>query len=190
MNLISNPKDAETRKSIEKLPELLFSVGHNFIVTEEGHFGLGSPSMEPGDIITVILGCPAPIALRPVPSSFPGIGYHIVGSCYVHGFSDAEALLGPMPEPWETIFRLNSGGVWSRQFRNRDTGEQAHQDPRLGPLPTGWESVETGRERGKLLNALMFRKKDVSGGLSDRDPRMTPESLTVRGVRVENLQLV
>lgn len=43
--------------------------------------------------------------------------YSVVGACYVQGFMDAEALLGPLPEDWKGPSRL------------RDTSEESETGP-------------------------------------------------------------
>ncbi|RSL53631.1 hypothetical protein CEP53_007692 [Fusarium sp. AF-6] len=64
--------------------------GRSIFWTEHEQLGLCPVGSRPGDAITVLLGCDSPLALRPTESG----AYDVVGSCYVSGFMDGEAILG------------------------------------------------------------------------------------------------
>ncbi|KAI0528453.1 heterokaryon incompatibility protein-domain-containing protein [Xylaria digitata] len=67
--------------------------GRSVSTTKTGYIGLAPVSAASGDEICVIVGCFVPMVLRPV-----GEGQRVVvGSCYVEGFMDGEAVLGPLP---------------------------------------------------------------------------------------------
>jgi hypothetical protein len=51
--------------------------------------GIACGSPEPGDIIAVLIGCRAPVVLRPA-----GQRYQVIGDAYVYGFMRGEALRG------------------------------------------------------------------------------------------------
>lgn len=58
--------------------------------------------------------------------------FRVVGSCYILGFSDGEAILGPVAAPWKVVLRaaeddgINGCGV---RFQNTVTGEETQFDP-------------------------------------------------------------
>ena len=58
-------------------------------VTCEGYLGLAAATARPGDKICILLGCNFPLVLRP----FEGTEHwELIGSCYVHGIMDGEAM--------------------------------------------------------------------------------------------------
>ncbi|WQF85182.1 Putative heterokaryon incompatibility [Colletotrichum destructivum] len=61
---------------------------------DSGHLGLGGQSMEDGDGVWVVSGCPSPLVLREMPvSSVSGpFCYQLVGEAYVHGIMHGEAV--------------------------------------------------------------------------------------------------
>jgi hypothetical protein len=94
--------------------------------TKNGQIGIGLASIMVGDIITILLGCRTPIILRP----FQDNTYLFIGETYCHGVMTAEALLGPLPYPFELVSRLGHAA-----FMKRDTGSFQLEDSRLGQLP-------------------------------------------------------
>ncbi|EEU43574.1 uncharacterized protein NECHADRAFT_82497 [Fusarium vanettenii 77-13-4] len=68
--------------------------GRSLFWTDHGHLGLCPAGSQPGDVIAVLLGCDAPLALRLDESG----AYEVVGQCYVSGFMDGEAILGGLPQ--------------------------------------------------------------------------------------------
>jgi hypothetical protein len=65
--------------------------GRRFAMTEEGSPALVPGRVQPGDKVAVFLGCPMPFVIRPTTRG----RYRFVGSAYVHGFMDGEALQTP-----------------------------------------------------------------------------------------------
>ncbi|GJC99865.1 heterokaryon incompatibility protein [Colletotrichum higginsianum] len=61
---------------------------------DSGHLGLGGQSVEDGDGVWVVSGCPSPLVLREMPvSSVSGpFCYQLVGEAYVHGIMHGEAV--------------------------------------------------------------------------------------------------
>lgn len=57
-------------------------------ISKGGFLGLAPPNALCGDIVTVLLGAPVPIILRPKEGGL----YELVGECYVHGAMGGEAL--------------------------------------------------------------------------------------------------
>jgi hypothetical protein len=87
------------------------------------------------------LGCAFLIVLRLAPSN----KYLVVGISSLHGFTDGETLLGPLPAPWKVQVKLDFNGYDKIYFFNSLTGESTHEDPRLEALPSNWEELEAVR---------------------------------------------
>ena len=72
--------------------------------TVNGFVGNGPNAMEPGDSICILAGGPLPYVLRPVPDAACLNTFELVGSCYVHGVMDGQAVDGlgedepPLPD--------------------------------------------------------------------------------------------
>ena len=72
--------------------------------TANGFVGNGPDAMEPGDSICILAGGPLPYVLRPVPDAACLNTFELVGSCYVHGVMDGQAVDGlgedepPLPD--------------------------------------------------------------------------------------------
>ena len=58
-----------------------------FFITTSGFMGLGPRTMQPQDQIAVLHGCRWPVILRPGDDHFK-----MLGTCYVHGIMDGEAI--------------------------------------------------------------------------------------------------
>jgi hypothetical protein len=138
-----------------------------------------------GDQIYTVLGCRDLLILRPVDAAT----YQVVGCCHIHGLSDAEKLMGPLPNPW--VFRVSSSTSGSRThcFHNSVTGENSKLDPRLEAWSPEWElceAVETEKEEG---HDIRFRNKET-GEVLNSDPRLLPAALESRGITVKRIRLV
>ena len=156
--------------------------GRSFFTTDDGYVGLAPIASKPGDEICVLLGCQSPLVLRPC-----GDGSHkVVGECYIDGFMEGAACLGPLPSKWQWFSRYFD--EYSRDyeaFLNHQTSEFQVEDPRLGPLPVGWYiSDHEGKDAANLY------ANEETGEETWFDPRMTPEALTARGVEMREFQLV
>ena len=110
--------------------------GRTFFTTSQGYIGLAPAAIQIGDLVVVLLESTSPVLLRPV-SQQDGC-YSLIGSCYVHGLMDTEALLGLLPKPWKTEWRLSNdgylpvGGQYDYWYVNKANGEATRQDPRFG----------------------------------------------------------
>jgi hypothetical protein len=58
-----------------------------FITTLKGYAGLGANTCQPGNQVVILLGCAAPLILRPVRPY-----YELVGEYYIHGIMHGEAM--------------------------------------------------------------------------------------------------
>ncbi len=156
--------------------------GRSFFTTVDGYIGLAPIATKPGDQVCILLGCQSPLVLRPC-----GDGSHkVVGECYIDGFMDGAAFLGPLPNKWQLVSRFFKEYVrYYDVFVNHQTGEFQIEDPRLGLLPAGWYISD---HEGK--DAYNIFANDETGERTWRDPRMTPEALTARGVEMREFRLV
>ena len=156
--------------------------GRSFFTTIDGDIGLAPIATKPGDEVCVFLGCKKPIVLRRCED-----GHHkVVGECYIDGFMDGAAYLGPLPSKWQLVrryFEKFSGNYAA--LLDHQTGEFQIEDPRLGPLPAGWY-IRSHEKKG----AVNLYANDETGVRTWFDPRMTPEALTARGVVLREFQLV
>lgn len=138
-----------------------------------------------GDIIAVLLGYDAPMALRPLDDGT----HQIVGDCLIYGFQDAMRLLGPLPAGWKPQVFLNlSLAMGSYEFLNTETGVLTEQDPRLGPL-AGWERDRSERTADDPAVYQRF-KRIGSDEVVNYDPRMSPDALRARGVSLTTFEIV
>lgn len=78
--------------------------GRSLFLTRKGTFGLGPSDTRPGDIVTILLGCPSPMVFRPC---IDHEAYSVVGEAYCDGFMDGEALLGNLPPPFTIRKRID-----------------------------------------------------------------------------------
>jgi len=140
--------------------------------------------MYEGDIVCVLLGRQGLVLLRPTASN----NFQIIGTCYVHGLTDAVGLLGPLP-PSVTLKIGEDGRRWIYRFFNSSTGSLTEEDPRLPPLSSGWERFEKDWTSDEPQLCAWFRNKET-GEEMDSDPRMLPEALKTRGVPLRMFSLV
>ena len=99
-----------------------------FFTTETGHFGVNLAQPKAFDQVAVLLGCQSLMLLRPTK-----YGYSVVGACYVQGFMDAEALLGPLPEDWKRVPRVRDASEKCTRFFSRNSGEITSHGSETGP---------------------------------------------------------
>lgn len=187
LNFVRNPSHDVLQRPIMALAEHNHFQDHAFVTTDLGYFGVANTDTRVGDVICVILGCLSPIILRPMPTENV---FQVVGCCYIHGFSDGEAILGPVPAPWQAVLRPadddDTNGLCV-QFRNTITGKETSHDPRIPQLPREWESIQASADSN--ANDRVYRNK-VTGEETICDPRMTVQALECRGLNIERIQLV
>jgi hypothetical protein len=137
--------------------------------------------------VCLILGCPEPMVLRERSEDL----FEVVGNCYFHGIMGGETFLGPLPHPWECRLHIipNGAGYWEPWYWNTVTKTSSQDDPRLGDLPSLWEKIAQRRTPDDPL-LLSWHKNKITGKVINSDPRLLPESLISRGVRVETFKLI
>ncbi|KAI1368213.1 heterokaryon incompatibility protein-domain-containing protein [Xylaria arbuscula] len=160
----------------------------SFFTSADKVVGSGSLMMQPGDVVAVLLGCCAPLVLRP-----HGETYKVVDDCYVHGFMEGQALLGPLERQFHLQNLYYESGR-RRAFVNTYTGACYLQDPRLRgiPLPSEWELAphdDQARVHDDPEVFCRYRHRDT-GELINYDPRVTADALRNRGVPVQTITLV
>jgi hypothetical protein len=114
--------------------------------------------------------------------------FQVIGTCYVHGLTDAVGLLGPLP-PSVTLRVDDPERRSNYQFFNSSTGVLTDEDPRLPPLSPGWERFEKEWTSVEPHVCAWFRNTET-GEEMDSDPRMLPETLKARGVPLRTFSLV
>ena len=75
------------------------------------------------------------------------------------------------------------------RYWNSGTNFTSREDPRLGALPAEWESVQQERTPEDPIYFAPHRNKRT-GELINSDPRLLPEALIARGIKLETFQLV
>lgn len=153
----------------------------SLLETDDGHFGLGSGAACEGDEIFAVPGCRDPLILRPFGDS--GC-YKIAGPCFMSSLMWSEAAWGPLPEGWKAKKLSDDLGY---EFTDPD-GRTTDRDPRRGPLPPGWH--EAIHSDGKPAWYKLGDEEAKEDSWARTDPRLTPERLRARGVKVETLTLI
>ena len=138
-----------------------FCNGRSLFTTEEGHIGLAPIAAKPGDRVCVLLGSDAPFLLRPTGNE----QYQLVGPCYAHGIMSGEALLGPLPGDYRSVFPFDSkNNYYTRAFHSPEKGIIQWNDPRLPYKPVYEPSggrVEWVKEEQRALTSEALRKRGV-----------------------------
>ncbi|CZR58567.1 uncharacterized protein PAC_08459 [Phialocephala subalpina] len=163
--------------------DLKWLLGRKLVQTEGGYIGLAPGHVQIGDIICVILGSNVPTVLR---KNSDGT-FKIVGHSYLHGVMNGEALLGPLPKPWAPKREFNpTNQLWEQRFFDTEKREavDAKNDPRLEPVPDQWECLEN--DAPFLLQKW---KNKETGEIINSDPRLLPQALIERGVKLQTFAL-
>jgi hypothetical protein len=113
----------------------------------------------------------------------------VVGEAYIHGLEDAIGVLGPLPTHWKAFIRGDSLGRPLHRYVNLTTWEETAEDPRLDVLPPEWERIAYERSPDDPALFEVF-KNSVTGETINSDPRLSPEALRARGVKLETFQLI
>lgn len=159
--------------------------GRSFYLTKDGVPGLGPLAAKEGDIVTVLLGSMSAMILRPTQEG----NYKLVGEAYCDGFMHGEALLGPLPDSFNAVFRVNpTDGTYGWAYLDQETGVFQAEDPRLGPLPPGWAIKSHKNEQFEQL--FVNNQTGVTKVETWDDPRLSWEALEKRGVPLQIFDLI
>jgi hypothetical protein len=143
--------------------------------------GLAPEGTQAGDILVVLLGCSSPMILRPTAEN----RFLVIGEAFSCDLENGEALLGPLPDHIDPVWRWIEAYAWL-SFKIRETGEFLDEDPRLGPLPSGWEC-----EANSPTDPRLVYWNDESGvEPTFAHPDLTPQGLRKRGVPLGIFELV
>ena len=156
--------------------------------TTNGYVGLGPPGTEIGDIVTIFLGCKAPMVLRPF---FKGSrhGYTIVGECYVHGLDDTVTLLGNLSSNFRIqLGKERRGYAATHTYKNLETKETMKEDPRLPPLPPGWCRMDRDKTSDDPALFQLYRNTETGEELN-YDPRLSADALESLGIQLQDFDL-
>lgn len=162
--------------------------GRTLFETQDGYIGIGPPKAQAGDVACVLLGCKAPILLRPVSTEVTS-GFTVIGECYIHGLDDGVTLLGPLPSHWRVLLGKGPSGYAAvPTFEDLRTNVVAEDDPRLPDLPEEWRKIS--REREPDDPALFQTYKNCRTGEEiNYDPRLTSNELRRQGVKLQRFSL-
>ena len=131
-----------------------------------------------------MLGCSCPVILQERTDN----RHLFIGCAYVHGIMDGEALLGPLSNHTVRVDHGRNDDVF-QIFVDATTNTETRHDPRLGPLPTGWDQIVTSDRLWPERTTVAFQDK-ASGQIMFSDPRLLPPALANRGVLLVKLRLV
>lgn len=115
----------------------------------------------------------------------------IIGPCYIYGLMNAEALLGYLSRPWTLRHVQNEfDGYRHPEYVNSITSEVTTDDPRLSALPDDWESIvheSTPCDPPRKYGSRIKLQREL---LPNYDPRLTPQMLQERAVRLTKIKII
>jgi hypothetical protein len=143
--------------------------------TDSGNLCLGPEATQPGDTVSVLLGCQSPMMIRA--TDINANQYQVVGETFVKPITNGEALLGPMPEQYTFSVRLNENdGQPEDVVIDKTTSAVSTVDPRWKIL-LGYDYEQR----------FPRSKHDVQG---DWYQLMISEVVKVRGLDLRELEFV
>ncbi|KAH7308571.1 heterokaryon incompatibility protein-domain-containing protein [Stachybotrys elegans] len=126
--------------------------GRAFATTAEGYFALVPIATQEGDVICTLIGHQNQVVLRPLKREGGILRYNVVGSCFVHGLSFGEAVLGDLPDGWSRILQYNEQDrVYYWRFRHEGMGVTRTEDPRLDSVQYQFERSQIVIPQAELL---------------------------------------
>ncbi|KAI1321535.1 hypothetical protein F5Y16DRAFT_68813 [Xylariaceae sp. FL0255] len=151
-----------------------FGYGRSLISSADGLIGLGPDNTEVGDEVWSLMGCFQSLILRPTGES----DHLVIGPCRMHGVSDGEAVLGPLPETIKRQFNFRERVY---EFVNTETAVRSNYDPRLEPLESLGVDLSDHR---KLI------EQGCGAAYLYVDPDTLRSFLEQRGVELQHVNLV
>lgn len=105
---------------------------------------------------------------------------------------DGEILCGPLPSPWIVRpVRDHYNRDELPTFYNSETKVTTQVDPRFGNLPEEWLQIDPQPEKTpddpRLFKVHLNTR---TGEVINSDPRLLPEMLEARGVKLEVFRLI
>jgi hypothetical protein len=191
--ILSSTRDIKSSSDIPlpDEPSMFFHVNntlphHKLVLTEAGRIGLGPSQARSGDKVVSIIGSKRLMLLRPERPH--GENFRIVGLCYLNGFMDLEAILGPLPEGYSVRLVGPCDDPWDMRFlRNGDSDSKlSSQDPRLESIHEEWRSDRRNASNGAIIWDHAAKRIATTS-----DPRHTDVVfLRKRGVAVREICIV
>lgn len=186
-----------SQESLSSTPSILstylryaheYVIGRSLFRMKEGYIGLAPEVAQVGDQVYIILGCDAPLILRPTMNN----EWQVVGRCYIDGVEDGRVFLGDLPEPYRRVIRFEeASGRWWPAYLDQQTGDILVGDPRLGPLPPGWRMKRHKHENAwNWYTDDNFEEDKNPQQKLHGDPRWRVDALRRRGVILQNFKLV
>lgn len=130
--------------------------GKKFIKCDNGYIGIAPPLTRSGDQVCVLLGCRAPMILRPIEDE----KFILVGESFVCGLSTGEGLLGPLPADIRVAKVIQNAQVgYAMGFVNGSSSTVSFVDPRLEALSLDLEEFRNRSNQNG--NALFFLDPEV-----------------------------
>ena len=164
----------------------VYCAGRCFFVAGQTEVcGLAPKGAQQGDVVAIMLGCKTPMVLRPLTARIAS--YQLIEEAYCDGFTHGEALLDRLPDAFTAILGSFDNGTCQLEWAYFDTerGTFQAEDPRLGPLPPGWE-IESHLDEEFFQ---LFRNIETGKQTRD-DPRLTSDFLRKRGIPLQVLNIV
>jgi hypothetical protein len=150
------------------------STRRTLFTTNQGHIGIGSLGMQPGDQPCVFLGLHLPMIVRHVPEM---AGYIIVGKSYIPGLNSGEVIFGESPPNTRVVWRYDGdAGSFTTYFLDETSGKMSVKDPKIKKFPIDVSSCE---------EAWQDCKAEHEGLVN-----VSIEELQAMGIEAEYLKLV
>ncbi|KAI1074387.1 HET-domain-containing protein [Whalleya microplaca] len=132
-----------------------------FFRTTSGYIGNAPAQAAIGDEVCVILGCDAPMLLRPCRNG----RFLVVGDCFVDGLCQGEAILGPLPSNIQMVLVHVKRSDFAPGILDVASGEVSFEDPRLEFLPVDLDNFRNnlvGNPHERLeLDPIVLRECGV-----------------------------
>lgn len=88
------------------------------------------------------------------------------------------------------VFNDSTGLFTILRFYNSETKITQDEDPRLGPLPEEWAAMGRKERTSEDPRIFAYFKNKQTGEIVNSDPRMEPEALRNKGVKLKTFALV
>lgn len=156
--------------------------GQSLYRTASGNLVVTPSHAEPKDSIYAIFGCYRTMVLRPIESSIVAKRdeFRVIGPSYHPRLSRSEAICGPLPEGWRGVFASKSWITW-----RKDGLPDQRRDPRMAGVPLPHGGCEEGEDQ---YGPFWIWDGDVRTR-TRRDPRLRPDELSKRGVKLDTIVL-
>ncbi|KAF7193482.1 Heterokaryon incompatibility protein 6, OR allele [Pseudocercospora fuligena] len=156
--------------------------GRSLLLMADGNFGLGPSHTQPGDSVSILLGCGTPMVQRLIADG----EYHVIGAAYVSGLMEGQAFLGPLLPQYDFVWYEHKGQHYPA-FRAKSDGSIRLRDPRLPGLSHEWRYI------GSLDDprGLAFENTKTEERRCHRTgPQLDAEAVEARGIKLDTITFV